>query len=134
MPWTKPLSLRKKEADNMKLVIGIASSKYIRQRTIDIAAGRIKPKEGDPKIWVTSMESIGRLLSEENLAMMDAIREHHPETVSELAKLISREQSNVSRTLSRMADFKLIELVETNGRKKPVVNWDEISIIPSQAA
>ena len=114
-----------------KLVIGIASSQYIRQRTVDIAAGRLVPKKADPKIWVSSMESIGRLLSKDNYAMIEAIRQHHPQTISELAKLVNREQANVSRSLSRMADFHLVDLVETNGKKQPQVNWDEISIVPA---
>lgn len=118
----------------VRLLIGIASSEYIRQRTVDIAAGRLVPKDGDPKIWVSSMESIGRLLSKDNYAMIEAIRTHHPETISELAKLVSREQANVSRTLSRMADFHLVDFEEGNGKKKPVVNWDEIAIVPAIAA
>ena len=118
----------------VKLIIGIASSQYIRQRTIDIAAGRLVPKEDDPRVWVSSMESIGRLLSKDNYAMIEAIRTHHPETISELAKLVSREQANVSRTLSRMADFHLVDFEEGNGKKKPVVNWDEIAIVPAIAA
>lgn len=117
-----------------KLVIGIASGKYIRQRTIDIAAGRIVPKKGDPKIWVTSMDSMARLLNEENLAMLKIIREKHPDTVSALAKLIGREQGNVSRTLSRMANFHLVELVENNGRKTPQVDWDELIFKMAEAA
>ena len=63
--------------------------------------------------------------------MIEAIRRHHPQTVSELAKLVGREQSNVSRTLSRMADFHLVELVKANGKKQPLVKWDEIRIIPA---
>ncbi len=117
-----------------KLVIGMASSQFIRQRTIDIAAGRVVPKKGDPKIWVSSMESIGRLLSKENYAMIEAIRQYRPLTISDLAKLVHREQANVSRTLSRMADFHIVELVETNGKKQPVVNWDQIVIVPAMAA
>ena len=117
-----------------RLIIGIASSQYIRQRAIDIAAGRIVPKKNDPKIWVSSLESIGRLLSADNYAMIEAIRMHHPETISELAKLVSREQANVSRTLSRMADFHLVDFEESNGRKKPVVKWGEIVIVSAVAA
>ena len=117
-----------------KLVIGMASAETIKQRTVDIAAGRLVPKEGDPKIWVSSMESIGRLLSRDNYAMIEAIREHHPSTISELASIVHREQANVSRTLARMAEFNIVELVETNGRKQPVVNWDEISIVSATAA
>lgn len=116
------------------LVIGIASSDYIRKRTIDIAAGRLVPKETDPKVWVTSMESIGRLLSKENYAMIEAIRQQHPATISELAQLVNRAQANVSRTLARMADFHLVDFVESNGKKQPIVNWDDISIVPTQAA
>ena len=80
------------------------------------------------------MESIGRLLSKDNYAMIEAIRQYHPETISDLAKLINREQANVSRTLSRMADFHIVDLIETNGKKQPVVNWDEIAIVPAKAA
>ena len=117
-----------------KLIIGLALSKTIRQRTIDIAAGKIIPEKDDPTVWVSSMESIGRLLSKENYLLIEAIRQHHPLTISELAKLVHREQANVSRTLSRMADFHIVELVEDNGKKKPEVNWDEISIVSARAA
>lgn len=115
-----------------KLVIGVASNAFIRQRTIDIAAGRIKPKDTDPKVWVASMESVGRLLNAENLAMIDKIREKHPATISDLAKLMNREQSNVSRTLKRMSEFHIVEFDEAHGKKTPIVNWDEISIVPVQ--
>ncbi len=110
------------------LIIGVASLDYIRQRTIDIAAGRIVPKKTDPKIWFTSLESLGRILNDNNRAMLDAIREHHPATVSELARLIGREQGNVSRTLSKMVEFHMVELVDNGASKMPVVDWDEINI------
>lgn len=117
-----------------KLIIGVASKSFIRQRTIDIAAGRIKPKDTDPKIWVNSVESIGRLLNAENLAMIDTIRVKHPSTISDLAKLMKREQSNVSRTLKRMAEFHIVDFEETQGKKRPVVTWDEIVLIPMSIA
>lgn len=118
-----------------KLVIGVAPSAFIRQRTIDIAAGRVKAKSSEPKLWVTSMASIGRLLNAENLAMIDTIRKQHPASISELAKLMNREQSNVSRTLKRMSEFHIVAFDETRGKKMPVINWDEISIVPmTQAA
>lgn len=119
----------------MKLVIGIATSAQIRQRTIDIAAGRIKRKDTDPKIWLTSMESFGRLLNEENLAMIDMIRQKHPASISDLAKMIGRAQANVSRTLKRMAEFHIVEFAESHGKKVPIVNWDELTVIQiNQAA
>lgn len=120
--------------DMAKLKIGLASREYVMQRNIDIAAGRLVPKKSDPKLWVSSLESIGRLLSKDNYAMIEAIRKYHPKTISELAKLINREHANVSRTLSRMVDFNIVEFLEADGKKQPIVNWDEIVIIPTSAA
>nr|WP_067297145.1 MarR family transcriptional regulator [Marinobacterium profundum] len=117
-----------------KLVIGVASKAFIRQRTIDIAAGRIKPKDTDPKVWVNSMESVGRLLNADNLSMIETIRKQHPATISDLAKLMKREQSNVSRTLKRMVEFHIVEFEEAHGKKTPVVTWDELSIVPMSDA
>ena len=117
-----------------KLIIGIASKEFIRNRTIDIAAGRIKQTDSDPKVWMTSMETLGRLLNKDNLAMINIIREKHPATISDLAKLMKREQSNVSRTLKRMFEFHIVEFSEAEGKKTPIINWDEISIIPMPLA
>ncbi len=111
-----------------RLIIGIASLYYIRQRTIDITAHRVIPQAGDPKVWFTSLASLGRLLNEKNTAMLDAIRDYHPATISELAQCIQRAQANVSRTLSKMAHFQLVELVDNGASKKPVVVWEEIVI------
>lgn len=111
-----------------QLVIGIAPLQYIRQRTIDIAAGRVTPEPDDPKVWFTSLESLGRLLNDKNTAMLETIRDYHPSTVSELAQLTHRAQSNVSRTLAKMAYFQLVQLLDNGVSKTPVVDWDEIMI------
>lgn len=37
---------------NDKPLIGLASKEYIRQRSIDIAAGRFIPNKRDPKVWL----------------------------------------------------------------------------------
>ncbi len=42
--------------------IGIASQEKIRERVLAIAKGELKPKESDPKIWFTSMESLTKTL------------------------------------------------------------------------
>jgi len=49
--WSKCQA--KIDARRDKPVVGIASKEYIRQRSIDIAAGRLIPDESDPKIWLT---------------------------------------------------------------------------------
>lgn len=71
------------------LRIGIASQKEIRQRTIDIASGRLTPKNTDPKVWFTSVESLAQVLSEDNRAMISSIRKYQPTSVSALAQIVA---------------------------------------------
>lgn len=44
------------------LKIGIMPSKQFQQRVLDIAAGRYKPKQGEPKIWFSSVNSLNEVL------------------------------------------------------------------------
>lgn len=37
-------------------------SKQFQQRVLDIAAGRYKPKQGEPKIWFSSVNSLNEVL------------------------------------------------------------------------
>lgn len=110
------------------LYIGIATQKEIRQRTIDIASGRLIPKETDPKVWFTSLASFAQVLSEDNQALLTAIREHHPESVSALAELLGRGQPSVTRTLKTMESYGIIALKKERTGTVPVVNFDEIDM------
>jgi predicted transcriptional regulator len=58
----------------MKIIkIGIAPQEKIRERALVIARGDIKPIPCDPKIWFTSVDSLSRVVSEENRALLDVI-------------------------------------------------------------
>lgn len=46
------------------LKIGIMPRDKFQQRTIDIASGKYKPKEGEPKIWFSSIRSLCEILSD----------------------------------------------------------------------
>ena len=110
------------------LKVGIASQSDIRQRTIDIAAGRYSPGKDEPKVWFPSLESFAKILSDENRAIISAIKKYHPESVSALAELVGRAQPNVTRTLKTMASYGIVE-VRKEGRKSiPVVKYDEFTL------
>lgn len=98
------------------LTIGIAPLDYFKRRSLEIAkGGRWRPNE--PRNWATSAASVARVLSPENMALVDLIREARPQSVAELAKLSGRAKSNLSRTLHAMAGLGVIELRdEADGR------------------
>jgi len=116
----------------MKVIkIGIASQQKIRQRVLAIAKGEITPKPSDPKVWFTSMKSLAEVLSDENRAMLDVIRQTNPNSISELAQLTGRKQGNLSRTLKTMSRYGLVRMEKNERSLRPVVLADsyQLSIV-----
>ena len=95
------------------LKVGIMPLKQMRARTIAIARGSRKPAPDEPKIWFTSLKSLASVLSENNQALLQAIREHSPESIGELQKLTGRAASNLTRTLHTLEHYGLVELQQT---------------------
>ena len=106
----------------MKVIkIGILPQDKMRDRVLKIARGELKPKASDPKVWFPSMKSLSEVLSDENRALLKAVKTSRPASISELAKITGRKQSNLSRTLKTMSNYGLVELVRENHRVRPVV-------------
>jgi predicted transcriptional regulator len=96
----------------------------IKARTVAIARGNYKPSPDDPRIWFTSLKSLASVLSEDNQALLQAIREHNPDSISALEKITGRAASNLTRTLHMLERYGLVELqavpVEGKGGRAPV--------------
>lgn len=112
-----------------RMTIGIMPEDKIRERMLAIARGEYKPKSSDPKIWFTSMRSLAEVLSDENRALLKVIQDSQPESISGLAELTGRKQSNLSRTLKTMSQYGLVEMVRENRQVKPVVKATEFQIL-----
>jgi len=97
------------------LRIGIANYDDMKCRTLAIARGEIKPPADEPKLWFTSIESLARLLSDKNRALLNLIIEQQPNSLTELESISGRAKSNLSRTLKGMARFGLVILTKGNG-------------------
>ena len=109
------------------LRIGIANYDEMKTRTLAIARGEYKPKKGEPKVWFTSMESVAKVLSDKNRALLSLIAAEQPTSLTELAKLSGRAKPNLSRTLKTMAGYGLVQLKKgAHGKMAPVVPYSEI--------
>jgi len=111
-----------------KLKIGIMPSDQFQRRVLDIAAGKITPKRTEPKIWFSSMKSLGEVLSDNNIRLLKLINEHHPESLGELARLSGRQTSNLSRTLKTMEKYGIVELKKHAQKVQPVIKATEFDI------
>lgn len=121
------------------LRIGIASYEEMKARTIDVAAGRVKVRRDDPTVWFPSLDSVAKVLSEKNKALLELIAKERPASLAELEQLSGRAKSNLSRTLHTLERYGLVELHRTAGGKLTAsVPFDRIaldmSLVTSRAA
>lgn len=112
-----------------RINIGIMPQDKIRERMLAIARGEYKPKASDPKIWFASMKSLAEVLSDENRALLKVIQASQPESISTLAELTGRKQSNLSRTLKTMSNYGLVEMVRDKRHVKPIARATEFEIL-----
>ena len=109
------------------LRIGIASYEAMKARTVAIARGEYKPKKDEPKVWFSSMESVAKVLSDKNRALLSLIAAEQPTSLTELARLSGRAKPNLSRTLKTMVGYGLVQLNKgASGKMTPVVPYSEI--------
>ena len=112
------------------LRIGIASVDAMQARTRAILSGKRKRRPDEPKLWFSSEQALFTVLSRENRKVLDEIRRRPPASMTELAERTGRNLSNLSRTLSTMANFGIVEFRRGAGRKKiPVVAYERIDIV-----
>lgn len=111
-----------------KIKIGIMPRDVFQKRMLDIAAGRIVPSKNEPKIWFSSIKSLGEVLSDNNIRLLKIIREHNPETIKELARLTGRQPSNLSRTLKTMAQYGIVELKKNAQSVQAITKATEFDI------
>ena len=86
-----------------------------------------------------SAEAMVKLLSPENLAMLQVISRDKPESMRQLAELTGRKESNLSRTLKKLEKAGLVKLTPGPGRmRKPLLIASrvrlEIDLIGSASA
>ena len=105
--------LKRKGIAAMKtLKIGIAGYDRMKAHTMAIARGEYRPARGEPTMWITSIESFAKVLSQHNRELLAMIGREKPDSVTELAEISGRSKSNLSRTLKTMSRYGLVELKE----------------------
>ena len=57
------------------LTVGIASYEDMKARTMAIARGEYRSSKDEPAIWFTSLESLAKILSARNQALLELIAE-----------------------------------------------------------
>ena len=88
----------------------------------------VKKYAGYEIISFPDCETLGRVITGARLELLSAIREHKPVSIQELARVVKRDFKNVYNDVKLLAQFGLINLVETGSRRSasPVAKFSEI--------
>ena len=110
-----------------RVKVGIMPLKQFQAYTMNIVTGKYKPKRGEPKIWFNSVETFAKVLSDPNRELLALIAKESPKSISELARLSGRAQSNLTRTLKKMEDYGFVTMkTGKRGSKQPFVPYSDI--------
>jgi len=79
---------------------------------------RVKKEEG---IYFDSIDTMRAVLTNNRLLILKTIRERHPKSVYELAKMLERDLKNVNQDLKMLAEIGLVTLEKAETDKKRVI-------------
>ena len=99
----------------------IQSTKDLIAQMRAVARGEVAAPADAAEASVESVEALVRLLTAENRALLQTIRDRKPQSIAELAEMTHRAPSNLSRTLSKLEAFGLLSMVNVDNRRIPTV-------------
>lgn len=112
----------------MKALIGVIPEQALRKRVLAIAAGQYQPRPDEPKVWFASVNAIGQILSNENIALLRMMAEQKPQMMSELARMAGRQVSNLSTTLKTLSGYGFVHLEKHGNKIRPQALYTEFEI------
>jgi len=83
-------------------------------------------------VYFENLDSFRKVLTEKRMALLHTVKQHKPDTIHELARLLGRDVKNVSDDLKYLAKLGLVSLdkgVEGSGRRvAPRVKYEKIRL------
>lgn len=113
---------------NKLLKVGIASVQEQRARSLAIAAGTRQRGDDEPHVWFPSVAAMAKVLSDDNMALLKAVREQRPDSMDTLAKAVGKHAPNVSRSLHTMAAYGLVEFIKNGRTVTPQATFEHLSV------
>jgi len=82
----------------------------------------------DPVLSIESLATLGRILRETNLELLEAIATHGPSSIRDAARLVDRGPAEVLNNVKELDEYGLLRLEQEGRSKRPIVWYDELDI------
>lgn len=79
-------------------------------------------------LTVESLETLGRVLRPTNLELLEAVLDHQPSSIRDLARCVDRHPPEVLDNVNELVDYGLLALEPEGRAKRPVVWYDELDV------
>lgn len=96
----------------------IQSMKQLKAEMLAVTRGRRQPPVDAGQMSFDSVEAVMRLLTPDNRQLLAVIEKNRPTSVADLARMVGRAESNVSRTLSKLVAGGFVRLRPGAGKAK----------------
>ena len=117
-----------------KVKIGIRSLEDVLYNAREVMkklerGAKVKKESG---IYCENLAAFRRVITEKRLEMLHVIKERHPSSVYELAKMLDRDIKNVNMDLEYLKEVGLVEIKRSKEKRErviPEVNYDAIELL-----
>ena len=99
-----------------------------RLAAIDADGPAAEAADSEPTLSIENLETFGRVFRPTNLELLEAIVDHRPTSIRDLARTVDRHPPEVLDNVHELADYGLIELEDDGRSKRPVIWYDEIDV------
>ena len=86
------------------------------------------PEFSPDRILIIETNVLRDIITPARTELMEVIKEKKPNSVSELAKLVNRPQESVSRDLTVLNNYGILDFVKTGTVRKPIIEKDIIAV------
>ena len=119
-----------------KVKIGIKSFEDFLEGAKDVMkrlekGEKVKKQRG---IYFENLKAFRKALTEKRLEMLHVIKEKHPQSIYELAKMLNRDIKNVTQDVEYLKQVGLVELKRTEEKRERIIPFVGYELIDLQIA
>jgi len=110
--------------------IKVKSTDEVLRETKEVMKALSEGKSVEPSSYVAfdNLGLVTKVLTEERMALLRAIRQHNPSSIRELAKLVGRNYKNVHSDVMLLSKYGILELKREGKSQKPRFDYEELEI------
>jgi predicted transcriptional regulator len=86
------------------------------------------PELSPDKVLIMDFRMMRNIATHARVELIEAIRENKPKSVSELARIVDRPQESVSRDLTVLNNYGILEFVRSGQVRKPVMRKELLAV------